>query len=633
MLSELIEKAEKKGSCLRKNTMDGKVLIYPGYYLSLVKSAYEGMEGDNERPFPGEEALGVTVPEESVQVLDVKANFVDLLRGEKKLEKQLIRLTFPEGIHSMLIIPELAKVKILDLSISKMRQYLTIKKNVDYINHRLLAAFPGKDRSIKDMISNILTQRDTALAIIKDPDDFSFQVWSHFMSVIMKDFREKETKLERDHAFAQAIYLIGMYNLFYKGNKRSKQEREKALQVVENGLKNRPYFHTFLEISGFKDPKGFPVTRTIKQKELAAWLEKRTELHSEGPMPDIIRLRDAAGHEYFIAKEKLLQLTLKKVLEEGRAIRTEVARDWSVHLGEFRKVPEMNRREALEADLWRRVKNRDPLLFALLKFELLMMTLQETKPSQEVYIETERLFDAKKTGLIPIDEILRFDRKSVLLEARTMIPLWKSIPIIGRLGVFLIHLFKGVSARAANIKDPSEVYSQFSGGDEAARRKSLGKRKIGQGFKTLVAKDSAEEPTLGGSASSEDFTGDASGTPGSGESKKQQLQRYRDALEALKKSYVGDSGNLETDMKKLIYQWNPLVDDEAKKNLVEDVNSMIRDFMRRLKRGFAVSPPDAERLRTLAEQVAETESLAEIKRKGPLTRYIELYMIQQLGKK
>jgi len=621
MLSELLDQAKAKNIAVVQNEPAGRIVYYLGYFVYAVRGAYEEMEADNDRPFPCEESFRFSFPIEVLQVLDVKAEFVDLLRGQLKIEHPILKLTFPEGIRSMLLLPEMAEEKLLNLCISKMRQYLTIKKNVDYVNHRLLAAFPGKERSIRDMINNILTQRDTALSIVKDPDDFTFQFWSHFMSVIMKDFREKETKLEREHAFSQASYLVGMYNLFFKGNKRTKQEKEHAFQVVEKGIKSAPFYHTFLDISSFRDPKGFPVSRTIKQKELATYLERRTELKESGPLPDIIRIRDAAGHEFYIPKDRLLQLTLKKVVEISRNIRREVSREWAEHLGEFRKVPEMIRREALESDLWLRVKNRDPLLFALLKFELLLMTLHETKPSKEVFIETERLLDVKKNALIPIDEILRFDRKTVLLEARTLIPLWKSIPIVGRLGVMLMRLFRGMGSKAGSIKDPAELYARFSGSDKQAsgsssQPRSTGKKSdIGDGFHKLPER---QEP--------------AAPLPGK-KSREAALQQYRKAVHALKVAYVGEGGDLRTDMKELIEAWNPLVEPQAKADLIEDVNAMVRDFMRRLKRGFSISPPDQDRIRNLAEKVAESDALKEIKRKDPLTRYIELYMIEQLGKK
>jgi hypothetical protein len=620
MISELMEQAEKKGICALRTESDGRMLYYLGHYVYMVRSAYEEMEADNERPFPSEETFGINFPPEVMQVMDVKAGFVDLLRGKTGISSPILKLTFPDGIRSMLAIPEMAREKLLDLSMSKMRQYLTIKRNVDYLNHRLIAAFPGKERSLRDMVNNILTQRDSALGIVKDPDDFTFQFWSHFMSVIMKDFREKETKLEREHAFSQASYLIGMYNLFYKGNKRNKQEHDRILQVVDKGLHSAPFFHTFLEISGFRDPKGFPVSRTVKQKDLAEYLQKKTEMKESGPLPPILRIRDAAGHEFYIPKENLLQLALKKVVENARIIRKDVAREWALHLGEFRKIPEMNRREALEADLWRRIKNRDPLLFALLKFELLAMTLHETKPPREIYIETERLFDAKRTELIPVDEILRFDRKTILTEARTMIPLWKSIPIIGRLGVMLIRLFRGVGSRAAAIKDPSEVYAKFSGSSQEASASP--RMAPADGFRKLPARkpEAVESPRPETAAAGK-------------KGREAQLQQYRKAVHALKVAYVGEDGNLISDMDALTEQWNPLYDDQSKANLVEDVNSMVRDFMRRLKRGFSISPPDQKRIRDLAEKVAKSESLKEIKRKEPLTRYIELYMIEQLGRK
>ncbi|MBN1685068.1 MAG: hypothetical protein JW852_00355, partial [Spirochaetales bacterium] len=80
-------------------------------------------------------------------------------------------------------------------------------------------------------------------------------------------------------------------------------------------------------------------------------------------------------------------------------------------------------------------------------------------------------------------------------------------------------------------------------------------------------------------------------------------------------------------------KWNPLFDPQAKANLVEDVNALVRDFLRKLKRGFLVRPPDAARIRNMAENLGANHAFDQIKNRDALQRYIELYMIGVLGGK
>ncbi len=58
---------------------------------------------------------------------------------------------------------------------------------------------------------------------------------------------------------------------------------------------------------------------------------------------------------------------------------------------------------------------------------------------------------------------------------------------------------------------------------------------------------------------------------------------------------------------------------------------MVRDYLRNIRRTFRVNPPDAERIRTLAQKLATNKSFNRIKRKDYFTRYIEIYMIKLLA--
>ena len=81
----------------------------------------------------------------------------------------------------------------------------------------------------------------------------------------------------------------------------------------------------------------------------------------------------------------------------------------------------------------------------------------------------------------------------------------------------------------------------------------------------------------------------------------------------------------------LAEKWNPLFDSDGRKNLVEDVNALVRDFLRPIRASFQRNPPDSKRIEVLAEQLSMSGTLAEITKKGPLKRYIELYILRCLN--
>jgi hypothetical protein len=63
---------------------------------------------------------------------------------------------------------------------------------------------------------------------------------------------------------------------------------------------------------------------------------------------------------------------------------------------------------------------------------------------------------------------------------------------------------------------------------------------------------------------------------------------------------------------------------------VEDVNALVRDFVRPVRKSFLARPPDLKRIHALAEQLSVSKALTQIKKREPLLRYLELYMVRCL---
>ncbi|MCK5196945.1 MAG: hypothetical protein KAR21_01260, partial [Spirochaetales bacterium] len=206
-MERILDKLVAEGVCaVDGGTGHPENVTLPDFYLESVKKAYDEIELDIEKPFPDEAGLGGTFPKDIVTVIDVKSKFLDLLKSNDEGAPKLIRINFPEGIRSFVIISNMLDPVLLRICVSKFRLYLSIKRNHDFIFHRMQGIFQHKDQVIKEMFAKIIGQRDLAMATIMNPDDFTFQFWSHFSSLVIKEFREKKEKLEREHGFSQAAY-------------------------------------------------------------------------------------------------------------------------------------------------------------------------------------------------------------------------------------------------------------------------------------------------------------------------------------------------------------------------------------------------------------------------------------------
>ena len=620
-LERIIDKLVTEGICSVSGS-SGHVenITLLDFYQESIKKAFDEIEMQPETSFPDEAAFGGTFPKDIITVVDVKAGFLDLLKSENKDYAKLLRINFPEGIRSMVILSNLLDPELLQICVSKSRIYLSTKRNYDYIFHRMQGIFQHKDQVIKDMFTKIIGQRNLAIATIMNPDDFTFQFWSHFSSLIIKEFREKKDKLEREHGFSQAAYLIGFYNLYYKGTKQEKRDKELSFKQVEIGLRKSPFIFSFTDIMGFKDKSGFPLSRKIDRDELAQYLEKRTSAAAEQIIPDILKFNTSSDKYMFMNKEKYLSLTLRKIQEDSRELQSQYIDEWKDVLGNFRRLKMMNDRNLFIEDIALRVRNMDPVLMMLMKFDYIVLCLEETKPPREVYMETERLFNRGKDNFRSLDEIFRLDRKNLYNDAKSMLPIWKTLPIIGPLAHIIKRIFSGVKKSAAGIKDPSDLVSSFHKTNPSGPVVSKKHRKIEENNALETFQEISDKPKALTATEKK-------------KTSREQLARYRKAVAKLKDHYIGEKGNLNEALSTSINVWNPLMDGKAKKDLIEDVNSMIRDYIRGMKKGFAVKPPDVSRIRHFAEHLGENDAFDTIKKKEEFIRYMELYIVNILSKK
>jgi len=111
---------------------------------------------------------------------------------------------------------------------------------------------------------------------------------------------------------------------------------------------------------------------------------------------------------------------------------------------------------------------------------------------------------------------------------------------------------------------------------------------------------------------------------------KESVLRYRKTVQSLVPRFVPAGKSVDGVLDELAEKWNPLFDSRQRQDLVEDVNALVRDFLRPLRQSFVQRCPDPDRIRGLAEQLSRSGSLARIAKKDALVRYLELYVVRCL---
>ena len=607
-----LEELAAKGSCeLSYEDVNIDTIVYTKFYFDAVHKAYYEMELAPELPFPSKTGLEITTPADHITAVDVKGEFVGLIDSYTDKPPEILRLNFPDNVISFVITSDFIENRLLEFSVQKIRQYLQVRRNAEYMRHKLQTIFRKKEQAMKDMLMNVYSSPRVAIGTVQNPTDFSFQFWTHLASFVIQEYRDKTNKLAKENTYCQAAYLIGYYNMHHKGVVQKEKEATQALKGLSRGLQMAPYYFTLSDIFEMKDKNGLIFAKKVPKDDLNEYIQNITTNRDQSSLPEVIRMRTANKKEYYVHKDKLLGLCAKKILDASWELKKEYIAGWTEQLEVFKKTPEMSKDDAFGSDVERIVREEDPLLHALLRYELLFLTQRETKPAPEVRAEVERILDHSRKALIPLPEILQLDRRSLLAEAKNRLPIWKTVPILTKLIMLFKRLTTGVKKGAEEFKVVGSG-SGGSGGLRGARR--------GGGTAPGTAESGSATKVLGA-------TGAAPKTS------KAEAANYQRLVQELKVHFAGAEADIDLLMDELAEKWNPLYDPKAKADLVEDVNSMVRDFMRKIKRAHRIKPPDAARIENIAQQLSENDAFAKIKRRDYFKQYLKIYMVKILSRR
>lgn len=104
--------------------------------------------------------------------------------------------------------------------------------------------------------------------------------------------------------------------------------------------------------------------------------------------------------------------------------------------------------------------------------------------------------------------------------------------------------------------------------------------------------------------------------------------KLKDAAEKISAEFIPQGMTMDQALEKNLDEWNQTLGHPARENLTEDVNALIRDYLRGINRTLSFSSFTADRVRSLAKTLLESSSLLKIKERKALQNYAELYIVK-----
>ncbi|MBN1698127.1 MAG: hypothetical protein JW881_11485 [Spirochaetales bacterium] len=584
------------------------IIFFNQYFLDIIRKRYKEIENDPQIPFPSEESLGIIIPQQLVSVINIKTDLLMMMTSSRIEEGKIIRLILPEGIKPIILTQDLLSGKMLEFAANKIKLYMDNPRNSGYIENKLTAIFQNKDLGLREMMTSVVLKPSFIIKTIHEMSDFTFRFWAHFCNLMIQEFITKDNKLPKEHDYCQAAYILSFYNIYYKGVMQKEKEKKRALDILDKKLCKPPFIFTLTDIYHIKDSNGYPIIRKISKSTINDYLQDKLTIKKDTTLPELLKFKTVDGKEYFIHKSKIVPLCIKRGLTASHELRKAYLNNWIILLKKHKKLKIMFDDGAFLKNIELQLKNHFPILFTLLDYNLLYMASKDEDDKKNEIQEIKRYFDRKTSMLRPYFEILSLDRKEILQEAKSHLPFWESIPILRLIVSFLKRLFFGKDPNTQEMTDtnvlPLHPYDSVTVPERMPMDEPANPRQDLQTEKYEIRRRSMDSRAA-----------------------------FDKAIIRLKHHLVGHDMSIDEKLEKLADRWNPLYDSVAKSNLVEDVNSIIRDYIRRLKYTFRVKPPDLDRIRNLAETLSENRSFEKIKNKSHFQQYIEIYMVKLLGER
>jgi len=569
-----------------------RILALPDFHVIALMDEYRRLGDEPARPFPREETAPAKIPSNAIIAADVKAQLGALMETSGPGMKGIVRLQFPEGIDPLIVPQESVGSHLVEAAVAKIGRYLQDGRNSAYAETKLVSTLRGSEVAVRQSMEDVALRPKKAASTVSTPTDFSFRFWTHLSNLVLQDFRAKAEKTDQDMAVVQSAYIIGYAVFHKKGAVQREKEWADDRKSLETQVRKPPFVFGFQDLYSLKDEKGTTFVTKHSQDFIHSFLKEKTKRTEGETIPYLVRIHAAAQKkDYFIHRDFVVPVFLKKLAECAEELRRQYLDEWTAALKEDRTPDQTKSDAAFRRDVEARVTQGFPLLTALANGGILYLLGEEGRIGEDAKRELRKCF-AVESILRPFDELLGLSRVQLLKNARMYLPFWMTVPILSS----ILRVFRKMFGGRRRARDEEEESANEAPVRPAAK---------------IVARQVTEQAAPKAQS-------------------RENLLRYKRSIQSLVSQYVPKGSTIDATLSELAEKWNPLYAAAQKKDLVEDVNALVRDFLRPIRRSFVVRPPDLKRIHALAEQLSASKSLAQIKKRDILMRYLELYMVRCL---
>jgi len=451
----------------------------------------------------------------------------------------------------------------------------------DYFFKKLKISNPGKELSVKTFFTQLIQKPTETLESIKTSGE-SFYFWSQLCFYIRKDYEKVKNYTQEDIAILQSVYITEYSVGYYKNRIQQDLQQSTALRNLEQVLDKPPYYFSKEAIELFTDSRGIPLLGQYSAEELNEFLHTATTAVSGSDLPDLLTFKIRSGQRYYIYKSKVLPLIVRLCTDARETIKPDLTKAWFELYEKFDSISAMGDQKAFEKYLENEIKASSPILYALLNSSFLSLVHYDTQASTEEPKAKKREVLFSNGKLLPYSELLMVSRHEISTDAKILLPFWFTIPIVSWITRLIIRPPK---VKREKTKSPSPVLT------------------------TQIQQKDANDDTSVNST------------------KNIRRQEFRATAAEAEAKLVPPGSTIDLEMHSCIQQWNRLLDKQLSKNLTEDVNSLVRDYIRKTLRTVKSTSFTLDRIKQLADTLMTNPAFQKIADKEQLKMYIVLYIV------
>lgn len=554
------------------NANNKKTIVAITFLSSKYANLFKDMMKNESIPYPQATDLPKAFPNQVLEHKVLSQYIPSIIEKDNSKSPLLYILDFSRELPSMLI-PACVPIKaLLDTAQQKVRKILKKDEFHDYFLKKLRSTNPTKEISIKNFYTHFVDTENYQFAEFQDGEDY--YIWNQALYYIRQDFEKIQDRTVEDTNILQAVQILETHSSYLKEKFQNEHKRSEAIKELESALAKSPYFFSMPQILKFQDQNGRLLYGQYTEDDLKEFLQKMTTDGEANELPQLLVFKVESGTRYYVYKKKVSQVVVRLCNEAHDSIEKQLEDHWYEVMMDYERLPEMSNASEFEACLHELVEKNSPILYALLNANFMTILSYEHDDDS---LEGFRLFIDGK--LLPYSDLLMLKNSKILANAKSRLPFYYTLPIIS----WIMSLFNGRSKEKK--RATSNIVVEKNPFDEEEKKSDSGPKQT----KTQALASNAK---------------------------------------AIAKDLVPEGSTLDRELNYLTKQWNKMISKEAYNNLTEDVNSLIRDYTRRVVKTLSATSFTRERVENLAKTLVNTPNMQKIKEDKALTEYVILYMLR-----